>query len=121
MIYRNNHYNQYNLVSESVTDIQLRWRDIKKSDYMCKKQILTAEQQLRVLENDIVGACIIDHDNVHPLHLVGISDKSNFSTYQVNRNNYEEYTSAQLILAIAVLEDWLLLLFMFMPTLVSVP
>jgi len=96
MIYRKNHYNRYNVVFESIANIQLTWRDIKKSDYMCMEQILTPEQQFRVLENDIVGACIIDHGNVHPLHLVGISDRSNFSTYQVNQNNYEECNSAQI-------------------------
>ena len=92
MVYRQNrsHNNQYERVSRSIIDLSIKWEKIEHS-YNCKMK----NKQFEILENDIIGACIIDHDNNHPLHLVGATEGSNLSTYQLSQDGSEECTASQ--------------------------
>ena len=92
MVYRQNpsHSNQYDQVSESVTSLSIKWKNIHFSYNCCSKT-----KNFKILENDIIGACINYHGSGNPLHLVEANEDFNLSTYQFSQEGYERCTQTQ--------------------------
>ena len=97
MVYRRSNptSDSYVPVAGSIMSNLLRFRDLSSS-FRCRT--ITATQRFEIQENDIVGACVWDQGDVHPLYLIGDTNDNNANQklYQYDRSSYDDCTSAQI-------------------------
>ena len=61
----------------------------------CRSVMLNSSQQFQIEINDIISACIIDYQNLHPLYVTTLDYFPDFN-YQVDSSEYERCTDQQL-------------------------
>ena len=94
IVYRRSSSNDdtYEPVPGSVTTKILFDDDV--SGFRCRTE--EVDQSFEIQENDVVGACVWDQNQINPLYLVGTSGSEDQNLYQFNRRNYEDCTDMQL-------------------------
>ena len=97
MVYRRSNptSDSYVPVVGSIMSNLLRSTDLGSS-FRCRT--ITATQRFEIQENDIVGACVWDQGDVHPLYLIGDTNDNNANQklYQYDRSSYDDCTSVQI-------------------------
>ena len=81
MIFRKNSSNnyQFHLVRESVAQLSLQWGNFGNFTFQCQHKVLTEREHFEVLQNDIVGAYLLNERLSIPL--VGTSSETNLTIY----------------------------------------
>ena len=79
----------YELVSGSSKTVQFTFGQNKSNSFECFLENIPADQQFEIQENDIIGACLWQRDDIFPLGLVGFNVTNQEELlYHYDKGNY---------------------------------
>ena len=94
LVYRQNTSTSlFHPVPNSVFTLTVNYGSLNVSG--CQSVMLNSSQQFQIQMNDVISACIIDCQNLHPLYVTTLDYFPDFN-YQVDSSEYERCTDQQL-------------------------